>query len=99
MQYSSEGRDTSHGGRSERGGDPLRRTTVALLMIGAAICLSASMAAAQSYGTPTVGASNTNPAPGETITVSGSGCPADFAVDFLFDGTAIGSTTSDSTGA
>src|SRR4051812_37553513 len=59
----------------------------------------AQTAASADYGTGSVAASDTTPNPGDTITVSGTGCPADTAVDFFFDGSPAGSTTSDGSGA
>ena len=45
-----------------------------------------------------MGGSDTTPDPGQTITVSGTGCAPGSNVNFLFDGQPNGGTTADGTG-
>jgi LPXTG-motif cell wall-anchored protein len=84
------------GGRSQE--DVMRRTAVAFTMILAALSV-AGTAYAQSYGTPVVQSSDPTPEQGQTITVSGSGCPPNSDVELLLDGQPAGSTTSNSDGS
>ena len=77
-----------------------RRATV-LLMVLAAVLGCAATANAQSsssYQTGSVGGSDTTPNPGQTITVSGTGCGAGETVNFFLDGQPAGSTTADQNG-
>ncbi len=76
----------------------MRRTVIALILIATSFAFAAT-ASAQSYGTTSVSGSDTTPAPGQTITVSGTGCPPNSQVNFLFDGSPAGGTTSGADGS
>ena len=75
----------------------MRRMLGVMAILFAALLSFAGTAAAQSKNT-SVGGSDTTPDPGQTITVSGTGCNAGETVNFFFDGQPAGSTTADSNG-
>ena len=79
------------------------RRTLALIAVAAISLLAAGPAGAQSnpYSGTTTGlaASDTTPAAGARVTVSGSGCAAGADVAAYLDGAAAGSTTADGSGA
>jgi len=75
----------------------LRRTAMALTTLLAVFALAAT-AQAQSYQTGSIGGSDTTPDPGQTITVSGTGCAPGDTVNLFLDGQPAGSTTADANG-
>lgn len=76
----------------------MRRMLGVLGVTFTALLLLASAASAQTSNNTSVGGSDTTPDQGQTITVSGTGCPANTPVGFFFDGTPDGGTTSDANG-
>lgn len=78
----------------------LRRLVIATAAcIGVAFCLIAAPAGAQYQPTQSQVLSSTTARPGDTITVSGTGCPSGSDVVTSFDDTEVGSTTADGDGA
>lgn len=78
----------------------LRRLVIATAAcIGVAFCLIAAPAGAQYQPTQSQVLSSTTARPGDTITVSGTGCSAGSDVVTSFDDTQVGSTTADDSGA
>lgn len=75
----------------------LRRTAMALTTLLAVFALAAT-AQAQSYQTGSIGGNDTTPDPGQTITVSGTGCGPGEQVNFFLDGQPAGGTTADQNG-
>jgi hypothetical protein len=76
----------------------MKRICLAGALVVLALATLAAPAGAQYGPTPTVTVNDTTPEPGQTITVTGQGCPANEVVQLLFDGTVIGSTTADANG-
>jgi len=81
----------------------MRRTIGAMASVFVALVALAGVAAAQEgtgtgSGATAVAGSDITPDPGQTITVSGSGCPAHSPVDFFFDDQPAGGTTADADG-
>jgi LPXTG-motif cell wall-anchored protein len=76
----------------------MRRMLGMTAILFAALLSFASPVSAQTSGNTSVGGSDTTPTPGQTITVTGSGCPANSPVNFFFDDQAAGSTTADGNG-
>ena len=77
----------------------MRRMLGAMAIVFAVLLSFAGAAAAQeTSGGASVGGSDLTPEPGQTITVSGTGCPAGEPVNFFFDGDPAGSTTADQNG-
>lgn len=72
-----------------------RMAAVTALMV---MVVFAGSAAAQTYTTGSVGADDTTPAPGDTVRLTGSGCPPNSPVTFAIDGNPAGGTTSDGNG-
>lgn len=78
----------------------LRRLVIATAAcIGVALCLIATPAGAQYQPTQSQVLSSTTASPGDTITVSGTGCPSGSDVVTSFDDTQVGSTTANESGA
>jgi hypothetical protein len=76
----------------------MKRICLAGALVVLAFATLAAPAGAQYGPTPTVTVSDTTPEPGQTITLTGQGCPANETVQILFDGTVIASTTADANG-
>lgn len=78
----------------------LRRLVIATAAcIGVAFCLIAAPAGAQYQPTQSQVLSSTTARPGDTITVSGTGCLSGSDVVTSFDDTQVGSTTANDSGA
>src|SRR5437763_16058316 len=88
----------SRPGRRQKESWMLRRTAMAITIVCTALLTLATAASAQSYPTGVLGSNNTQPAPGQTITLTGSNCPPNSAVAFAIDGQPAGGTTSDANG-
>lgn len=73
----------------------LRRTAVVFLIMSA-VLFAAGAANAQYVAS--VAGDDTTPDPGQSITVSGTGCVPGEQVNFLFDGQPAGGTTADADG-
>ena len=77
----------------------MRRTISWVALAVVALLSLATTASAQSgYNSGVLGSDTTKPAPGQTITISGSNCPPGGAVDFAVDGSPAGGTTADGSG-
>ena len=76
------------------------RVIVLIGTVFAALLALAVPASAQGTGSgnATVGGSDVTLDPGQTITVSGSGCGPNVSVDFFIDGAPAGGTTADQNG-
>jgi hypothetical protein len=77
----------------------LRRVLLIVGLITASFAVFAGPARAQDYGGCTATASTTTVAPGDTITISGSGAAANGTVSASVNGTQIGSGTASATGS
>jgi len=76
----------------------VRRILLTVALVCAAGVALSAPASAQNYGGCQAQLSPTTAAPGQTITVSGSGAPAASSVTASIDGAQVGSGTSDGTG-
>lgn len=78
----------------------LRRLALATaLCIGAVLCLVAAPASAQYQPVASQVLDSSTARPGDSVGVSGTGCPANSTVTTSFDDTQVGSTTADGQGA
>ena len=76
----------------------IRRVLVIASLVGATFFAFAGTAQAQDYGGCTATASKTTVAPGDTVTISGSGATANGTVTASVNGTSVGSGTASASG-